>query len=336
MNRMIVALGLFAGATAHAQYSDLMPDPNASAPPPPTSAAGRLYPPLTGGNSQSGQLVDEGGAVRTSERGTGAPVQGGKAPAQLAPNAGRGEAILDDDERIIRFENDTPMVDKVPEVHVVQRGDTLWDISNGYFRNPWYWPKLWSFNPLITNPHWIYPGDLVRLYPPGEHKAEMPKPLPNKEPETPRFSIARPAPPTGILLRQTGFVEPGELDAAATIVGSREEKILLSALDEAYVEFKADKPLRQGSRYTIYRVESEVRHPDTDKVIGSLVEIMGDVEVRGFGPAPDDDKAKSEGSERIARALIVDAVNPIERGYRVGPLRRQFKRVEPVADRVDL
>ena len=24
-------------------------------------------------------------------------------------------------------------------------------------------PKVWSFNPEITNPHWIYPGDQVRL-----------------------------------------------------------------------------------------------------------------------------------------------------------------------------
>ena len=31
----------------------------------------------------------------------------------------------------------------------------------------------------------------------------------------------------------------------------------------------------------------------------------------------------------IARFSIVDAVNPIERGYLVGPLRRQFKLVQP-------
>ena len=54
-----------------------------------------------------------------------------------------------------------------PELHVVRRGDTLWDISWYYFSDPWQWPKVWSFNGQITNPHWIYPGDLVRLLPKG-------------------------------------------------------------------------------------------------------------------------------------------------------------------------
>jgi len=51
------------------------------------------------------------------------------------------------------------------EVHVVQEGDTLWDISQHYYGDPWNWPELWSFNPEITNPHWIYPADQVRLSP---------------------------------------------------------------------------------------------------------------------------------------------------------------------------
>ncbi len=51
----------------------------------------------------------------------------------------------------------------VPEVYLVKRGDTLWDISDHYFENPWQWPKLWSYNPDIRNPNWIYPGDQLRL-----------------------------------------------------------------------------------------------------------------------------------------------------------------------------
>src|SRR6185503_17653255 len=54
-----------------------------------------------------------------------------------------------------------------PELHVVRKGDTLWDICTYYFNDPYQWPKVWSYNPPITNPHWIYPGDLVRLLPKG-------------------------------------------------------------------------------------------------------------------------------------------------------------------------
>src|SRR5262249_16330124 len=43
----------------------------------------------------------------------------------------------------------------VPGLHQVRRGDTLWDLCSGYFQNPWLWPKIWSYNPQIQNPHWI-------------------------------------------------------------------------------------------------------------------------------------------------------------------------------------
>src|SRR6185295_1493185 len=32
------------------------------------------------------------------------------------------------------------------EVHTVVKGDTLWDLSQHYLGNPWYWPKVWSYN----------------------------------------------------------------------------------------------------------------------------------------------------------------------------------------------
>jgi LysM repeat protein len=50
-----------------------------------------------------------------------------------------------------------------PEVYVVKKGDTLWDISNMYLDKSWQWPQLWRTNIHITNPHLIYPGDKLRL-----------------------------------------------------------------------------------------------------------------------------------------------------------------------------
>jgi hypothetical protein len=52
---------------------------------------------------------------------------------------------------------------QVPELHVVQKGDTLWSLCSKYFNDPWRWPRLWAANPSITNPHWIFPGDVIRL-----------------------------------------------------------------------------------------------------------------------------------------------------------------------------
>ena len=49
------------------------------------------------------------------------------------------------------------------DIYVIQDGDTLWDIAALNMGNPYYWARLWSINNYITNPHWIYPGDILRL-----------------------------------------------------------------------------------------------------------------------------------------------------------------------------
>jgi hypothetical protein len=53
--------------------------------------------------------------------------------------------------------------DSAPQVYVVKKGDTLWDISSLYLDKPWLWPELWRNNVHINNPHLIYPGDELRL-----------------------------------------------------------------------------------------------------------------------------------------------------------------------------
>ena len=53
---------------------------------------------------------------------------------------------------------DTVDLTVAPEEYTVVQGDTLWDISEANLKSPWYWPKVWSLNPQISNPHMIIPA----------------------------------------------------------------------------------------------------------------------------------------------------------------------------------
>jgi hypothetical protein len=53
---------------------------------------------------------------------------------------------------------------EAPEEYLVQEGDNLYDICDQLLDEPDYWPKLWSLNPDIANPHFVYPGMKLRFY----------------------------------------------------------------------------------------------------------------------------------------------------------------------------
>ncbi|WP_411686550.1 LysM peptidoglycan-binding domain-containing protein [Acinetobacter pseudolwoffii] len=50
-----------------------------------------------------------------------------------------------------------------PNVYVVKKGDTLWDISKRFLKNPVRWPEIWASNKHVKNPHWIFPGDRLLM-----------------------------------------------------------------------------------------------------------------------------------------------------------------------------
>ena len=45
------------------------------------------------------------------------------------------------------------------ELYTVRDGDTLWDLAERFYGNPYLWPQLWERNRYVLDAHWIYPGD---------------------------------------------------------------------------------------------------------------------------------------------------------------------------------
>jgi LysM domain-containing protein len=214
-------------------------------------------------------------------------------------------------------------VGPVPEVHVVKRGDTLWDICAFYFSDPWRWPEIWAYNPGITNPHWIYPGDQVRLFGPGQGggAAAAPDQAKPVAPAADRTVRTVPASNT-VELRQLAFVSIGDLRVAGTVTGSTQEKQMLSEGDDIYIDYPSGQPPQVGGRYSIYAPTKEIVDPQgSHEKLGAYVVIRGEVQIQDV----------KKGKTARGKIVYVTQQGVVERGDRVGTLKTQFRAVAPVA-----
>lgn len=214
----------------------------------------------------------------------------------------------------LTFADTLSVRDDAPDSYVVRKGDTLWDISAKFFKDPWRWPKIWGLNKeAIKNPHWIYPGDLIvldrttsTLKVVGEEKTQEGKevvPPPETgttetqaETESRAGKGVRVYPAVQVregqhdaipsipfkdikpFLNQTLIIEQGELDTAPIIIAGY-ERSLLSAGDMAYVK---NLPKDKGLNWQVYRPGNPLVDPISKKVLGYEASYQGTAHVDKF------------------------------------------------------
>jgi hypothetical protein len=271
-------------------------------------------------------------------------------PTAWAQEEGEDEVISAEDERLpdeIPDEGEkagpaTAGRTEVQEEHTVVPGDNLWDLCARYLNNPWYWPRVWSFNPEITNPHWIFPGQQVRFYSsgelPGEIEAardfEVPESVPEDEVEEEVeedlidwMGTKRPIgvkEVTALQIQRDAFVTPEEFKEMGHIEASREDKEYLSEYDPVYIWFDDPNAAQVGQKYMIVRKMREIMHPVTGDSVGFYVRVLGAAQVVNVG-------------QEVATAIIATSLDPIFRGDLIAPWMPQMnKHVGPKPNSVEL
>lgn len=207
--------------------------------------------------------------------------------------------------------------------YTVQKGDTLWDISTKEIVDPFLWPKVWKENPEIKNPDLIYPGQKIliplyllqkQVFPQAERPMPIPEvKLPVPKEEKPVVTEIKPV-KKDYLIDREGLISSGyiadSIQSKGKVIGSPTERELLGKGDYAYIE--AAVPVNRGDKFYIIRSMGKVKHPETGKNMGYLIDVRGIAEVVG----------KESGETKIA---ITSSFGDVL----VGDLLSDYYEVEP-------
>ncbi|MES9816296.1 MAG: LysM peptidoglycan-binding domain-containing protein [Candidatus Thiodiazotropha sp.] len=172
-----------------------------------------------------------------------------------------------------------------PERYTVVKGDTLWDISSMFLRDPWLWPEVWYVNPQIENPHLIYPGDeIVLTYRDGRPVLQLSRknslsprvratPLDQAIPTIPIDAIAP-------FLTRPYVVDENELEKAPYIVHFLDDHIVGGAGISYYARsIMEERPIQ----YAVVRPEKPYKDPDTGEILGYEALYVGTSELKRTG-----------------------------------------------------
>ncbi len=172
-----------------------------------------------------------------------------------------------------------------PERYTVVKGDTLWDISALFLRDPWLWPEVWYVNPQIENPHLIYPGDEILLtYRDGRPILTLNRknrlspqvratPIDEAIPTIPIDAIAQ-------FLTRPFVMEENELEQAPYIVHFLDDHII----GGAGISFYARSIMQDDTlRYTIVRPGKPYKDPETEEILGYEAAFIGDADLKRTG-----------------------------------------------------
>ena len=221
--------------------------------------------------------------------------------------------------------------------YTVQKGDTLWDLSQKFSDTPWQWPEMWQENDQIANPHRIYPGERIRLYrrrdagvygegddgskaKPGDGTdgtdgndgtdgtSDAKKGLKDKPELTQLLHYEYTS------IDRVGFIRKEPALARGTIFKVEGQRAMISLDDLVYIRPRSNFSLSPGDKFTIYRTLKPIRGRKTNKFIGIQHYFTGAVEILIKRP-------------EFVLGRIIGAYRPIKIGDQLLPYAHKLSQV---------
>jgi hypothetical protein len=164
-----------------------------------------------------------------------------------------------------------------PDRYTVKPGDTLWDISKVFLRDPWYWPEIWYVNPQIQNPHLIYPGDVLTLtFVEGRPRVTLAErgnaagvtrlsPRVRSQPVDQAITTI----PYEVIAKFAGrpsLLEKNQVKSAPYILAMRDRHVIGGAGNDVYA--RDLRGAEVDSRYSIVHVDEPLKDPESHDVLG--------------------------------------------------------------------
>lgn len=180
----------------------------------------------------------------------------------------------------------SPVFAEEGQIYTIKKGDTLWDISQRFIDDPYYWPNVWADNPDITNPHLIFPGQKIRVldgrlviipaYPEAQ-KADANK---TEDTATAAAPLAKPA--EAVTIRSTGsgdgFILTTE-EPLGILVDSVDNRVLLTQNDMVFLKMKDTDSVNVGDRYGLFSRGKQIKHPQSKKLVGTMMNNLGSLQI---------------------------------------------------------
>ncbi len=299
---------------------------------PPAAAAPQVEAPAPVAESA---VVEPAPAIPESAPSATAPAAIEIAPVEPAPAAMETEAV-----------EPGPAMELHP--YTIKKGDTLWDIANAFFKDPFLWPFIWKANPAVTNPDLIFAGNkliIPGLAPiqqalqaeaaPTEPAAEKQEPAKEAAPveglESAHVTSPKPVPPGAAeempaggnrlimpeeqiypIIDKYAMLSAGFVSDEKTgdiISGSPENgKSVFGYDDIVYVSMRDAENVKIGDKFLVYTHKQDVKHPKTGKNFGKLIKGLGILQITAKDPAA-----------KVLTARITLSFDEMEKGNMLTP-----------------